>query len=170
MIESNLEIPFKNKSKEYIKAIIKGRKYGMNKAMLAIRNATRKLYKNVDNGSKTKESKYIDNISDAARVMKYRDDNYLGEAFSGVQILGISKKFSGTFRTRFFEGGTAERKTKDFKRKSKNGKIHLVKGGSRGKISNGKWYFKKAVEEKAGTALETITNSINKAIEKIKNG
>lgn len=59
------------------------------------------------NASK-RNPKYSDTLLDAIKVSVWEDNN---GAYSKVHTMGSKKKTSGTFRARFFEGGTVLRKT-----------------------------------------------------------
>lgn len=57
---------------------------------------------------KTGSGKYSDNLVDAIRIKKFSNE-YDEELSTGVHIMGTRAKTSGTYRTRFFEKGTADR-------------------------------------------------------------
>ena len=69
-----------------------------------------------------------------------------------VHIMGTRKQTSGTFRTRFFEGGTKVRKTK--------------KGYNRGKIK-ALYFFKDAVSATKDKVQSTLDKELSKTIQKI---
>ena len=155
-------------NERFKKEILKARKRGMNKAVMKIRNKTRRLIKSSLNHSTS--SKYDDTLADGARVSKYKDSSLVGEAIAGAHIMGIRKKGSGTFRLRFFESDTAKRFVKDHERKNrKNGGKHKVKGHTTGRIK-GKGFFKSAVDSEISKATSIIEEELNKAIEKCNNG
>ena len=158
-------------SDSFKKEILKARRTGMNKAVRTIKNTTRKLIKSLfPNATKETNSKYSDTIIEGARVSKYRESSLVGEAVAGVHVMGLRKKGSGTFRLRFFEGGTDKRFTKDYKRKNKkNGGMHHVKGHYTGSIK-GKGFFSSAVNSELGKAGSIIEAELIKAIEKCNNG
>lgn len=167
---NDFTLQFKYDSDELRKEVIKARKRGMNKAAQKIRNATRSLIKSkLPNASKP-NPKYDDKMIDGVRVSKYKESTLVGEAVSGVHIMGTRKKGSGTFRLKFFEDGTDNRQTESYYRTNPySGKKHKVKGHSTGSVS-GKGFFKSSVDSKINEAYSTIEQEIIKAIEKANNG
>lgn len=164
---SDIVTDWKNISDELRKEVLKARKRGMNKAMTKIKNETRKLIK----FKHSSDSKYSDSLKDAARVSKYRDSSLVGEAIAGVHVMGIRKKGSGTFRTRFFEMGTDERHIPTHKRKNrKNGGYSTVQGHSTGAIKPARGFFKSAVNSHINEAPNIIEQELQKAIDKCNNG
>lgn len=151
------------------KEVLKARKRGMNKAVMKIRNKTKSLIKSSLPASKNKNPKYSDTLLEGARVSKYKDSSLVGEAIAGAHIMGVRKSGSGTFRLRFFEGGTDKRYVKDHSRKNKNGGTHKVKGHYTGRIK-GKGFFKSAVDSEISKASSIIEQELNKAIDKCNNG
>ena len=161
---NDLTIQWENISKELKKCIIKGRKKGMMNAVRKIRNKTKSILKNVLPNSTKPNTKYNDKLTDGVRISKYRElpNN---ESVASVHIMGTRSKGSGTFRLRFFENDTAERHTKGYKRKSKNGLMYHVKGHNTGKIK-GKNFFGDAVNSELKNAPSIIEKELIKAIEK----
>lgn len=156
-------------SDEFKKEVLKARKRGMNKAVQKIRNTTKKFIKSsFPNATKTSD-KYNDSMIEGARVTKYKESTLVGEAVAGAHIMGLRKKGSGTFRLRFFEGGTEKRFIKDHKRKSKNGVSYHVKGHYTGSVK-GKSFFSNAVSTEINKATSIIEEELNKAINKCNNG
>lgn len=156
--------------KKFVNEIIKARKRGLNKAVSKIRNTTvRNIRSKFPNASKP--SKYFnDRMIEGARVVKYHESTLIGDGIAGAHVLGTQKKGSGTFRLRFFEGGTKERFVKTHKRKNrKNAGTHTVKGHSVGKIKGLK-FFDGAVSSELKNAKSIIDNELKKAIEKCNNG
>ena len=96
------------------------------------------------------KSKYNDTLEDAVRIIKVK--NSADTTTTGVHILGVRNKNSGTFRTRFFEGGTNERFTK----KSKKIKPHYT-----GRIPT-KWFFKDAIADAEARLIKNLQNEIDK--------
>ena len=157
-------------SDEFKKEVLKARRRGMNKAVSKIRNATKKLIKSTFPNATKSSDKYNDSLIEGARVSKYRESTLVGEAVAGTHIMGLRKKGSGTFRLRFFEGGTDKRFIKDHKRRNpKNGGMHHVKGHYTGSIK-GKGFFKSAVDSEINNASSIIEEELNKAIDKCNNG
>lgn len=60
-----------------------------------------------------KSAKYTDRLVDAIRSSKIKNEG-LGELRLKIHTLGSRKPGSGSFRTRFFEGGTKERIQKPY--------------------------------------------------------
>lgn len=153
---------------KFRKEILKARRRGMNKAVMAIRNKTRSLVKT--GLGRTNRNLYNDKIWEGARVSKYKEIESLNEAIAAVHIMGTSKKGSGTYRLRFFENGTKERKTNDYIRTHpKTGRRFKVSGHYIGKIGP-KEFFKNAVSETINKAPNIIEAEIKKAIERCNNG
>lgn len=147
LITTDATVQFKNLSKEVVKEISKARKRGMNRAASKIKNSTRKLIRNkFPNAAKS-------DLIEGARVVKYKEDQHLGEAVAGAHIMGVRSKGSTTYKLRFFEDGSEDnRKTK--------------KGYNRGKLK-GLHFFKEAYTKELPKAPEIIDKEIQKAIEKI---
>lgn len=157
-------------SDELRKEILKARRRGMNKAAMKIRNKTRSLIKSSFPAATKSNSKYSDKIIDGVRVSKYRESSLVGEAVAGVHVMGIRKSSSQTFKLRFFEGGTAERFTKSYKRKNRaNGGVHNVKAHRTGSIK-GKGFFSSAVQSELQNAPSIIEQELIKAVIKCNNG
>lgn len=95
-------------------------------------------------------SKYGDNIEDGVRIIKFKrySDNTVE---TGDHILGVREKNSGTFRLRFFEGGTKQRKTK--------------KGYNRGSIMP-RSFFKNAVDKNLPMIEEMLNKKYNEIASK----
>jgi len=60
--------------------------------------------------SRPSQSGYKDRLLDAVRVSKV--EAHGDEVSTKVHVMGVRSAGSGTFRARFFEGGTKERQTK----------------------------------------------------------
>ncbi len=162
---NDLIIQWKSISDDLRKEIVKGRKRGMMKAVRNIRNKTKSLLKRLLPNSTKSNPKYNDKLIDAVRVSKFREIDFLGESVASVHIMGTRSKSSGTYRTRFFENGTVDRHTKDYKRKSKSGKLYHVKGHRTGKII-GLNFFSEAVSSELKNAPSVIESELIKAIQK----
>lgn len=106
----------------------------------------------------TKRSqKYNDSLVDAVRISKPDGGSIT------VHTLGVRDKGSGTFRARFFEGGTKDRYQKTF-----NGK-KLKKKRLIGKISP-LGFFSTAVQTAQGKAFANMQSVLDKYIESKNNG
>ena len=99
-------------------------------------------------------SKYKDKMEDAVRLGKLEEEK--GEELSQkVHIMGDRSKGSGTFRARFFEKGTKERRNR--RTQSSYGRI------------TPRWYFKNA-QNQVFPKLQTIYMAeITKTVNKINN-
>ena len=111
-----------------------GMRKGMNKAAIRLKNKTKKILKSSLPRANKQGSKFSDKLIDGVRVTKYKELSKFG-ALSGVHIMGIRDKGSGTYRLRFFEGGTDERGIGlHFRRYKRKGGTYPVKSHSTGKI------------------------------------
>lgn len=94
------------------------------------------------------QSGYKDKLIDAVRVSKVQSTG--DEVTTKVHIMGVRSSGSGTFRARFFEGGTKERQSKSGK---KLGKIEALN------------FFAKAENSMSNLTVsldQVLTNLINK--------
>lgn len=94
------------------------------------------------------QSGYKDKLIDAVRVSKVQSTG--DEVTTKVHIMGVRSSGSGTFRARFFEGGTKERVSKSGK---KLGKIEALN------------FFQKAENSMSNLTVsldQVLTNLINK--------
>ena len=94
------------------------------------------------------QSGYKDKLIDAVRVSKVQSTG--DEVTTKVHIMGVRSSGSGTFRARFFEGGTKERTSKSGK---KLGKIEALN------------FFQKAENSMSNLTVsldQVLTNLINK--------
>lgn len=104
-------------------------------------------------------SKYSDKIEDAVRLGRLEKEKNQ-EMTQYVHILGTREKTSGTFRARFFEGGTVDRYNKKRRGKSLQTRRYV------GRITP-RWFFKNA-QSQVFPKLNTIyMNEIEKTIIKI---
>ena len=95
------------------------------------------------------QSGYKDKLIDAVRVSKVQSTG--DEVTTKVHIMGVRSSGSGTFRARFFEGGTKERVSK--KTGQKLGKIEALN------------FFQKAENSMQNLTVsldQVLTNLINK--------
>lgn len=114
------------------------------------KDARARLRQALPNASK-KNPKYSDTLLDAIRVSVWEDGN---GAYSKVHTMGSRKSTSGTFRARFFEGGTVVRQTKE--------------GKNRGALSQLN-FFGSALNSTKGEVESTIDRELTKAIQEIAN-
>lgn len=167
IIETDAVTKYASLSKEVKKALIKGRRKGMAKAASKIKSKTKSLIKSSFPAANKTSSNGSDKLIDGVRTIKYKYSEVIGEATTGVHILGTRKKNSQTYKLRFFEGGTGQRYIGKHKRTSKNGLSYNVSGHKVGKIS-GKVFFAQAISSESGKAPTYIEESIKKALENIK--
>lgn len=114
------------------------------------KDAKSKLRQALPNASK-RNPKYSDTLLDAIKVSVWEDSN---GAYSKVHTMGSRKKTSGTFRARFFEGGTDLRKTD--------------KDQSRGSLAP-KLFFSSAITATKNQVESTIDTELLKVIQAIAN-
>ena len=74
-----------------------------------LQRATKKQLR-MDMPTATKKGRYSDSLTDAVKRSKI-EETKRGEINAKVHIMGSRRTGSGTFRTRFFEKGTAPRRT-----------------------------------------------------------
>ena len=111
-------------------------------------DARKKLRKELPSATRSK-GKYSDTLISAIRTSVKESKDGMD---AKVHIMGSRSKTSGTFRTRFFEGGTVERKTK--------------KGYSRGKIKP-LYFFQNAIDATKNKVESTLDSELSKTIQKI---
>lgn len=99
--------------------------------------------------------KYSDTLREGVRTTGIRDDSSIY-----VHILGSRAKTSGTFRLRFFEGGTKDRYAKTYNGKPLKKKRYL------GKIPQGKYsFFESSVMAAQSSAVSTFNEQLQKYID-----
>lgn len=84
------------------------KKRALNKAGGTIKKEVKKQFKTELPAATKRNPNYIDRLIDAVRSSKVKEKG-LGELILKIHVMGNRKKGSGTFRARFFEGGTRER-------------------------------------------------------------
>ena len=84
------------------------KKRALNKAGGTIKKEVKKQFKTELPAATKRNPNYIDRLIDAVRSSKVKEKG-LGELILKIHVMGNRKKGSGTFRARFFEGGTQER-------------------------------------------------------------
>lgn len=143
-------------AKEMLEALSTRKIMGMQKKALrkagnvVKKDAKSKLRQSLPNASK-RNPLYSDTLLDAIRVSVWEDGN---GAYSKVHTMGSKKKTSGTFRARFFEGGTVVRQTKESKNRGALSPIN---------------FFSSAVSSTKGEVESTIDKELSKAIQDIAN-
>lgn len=111
---------------------------------------------------RSRNPKYSDSMYNAIRMKVFQEKDF--QWYFKVHILGSRKKTSGTFRLRFFEGGTVLRKTKN-PYVDKLGRRYPV-GLNRGQI-RGTNFFRSAVQGVDNEVVEAIQNNLVEEIKKI---
>jgi len=85
----------------------------LSKAGNAIKRDARKTFKSRLPKASHKGDKFSDRLIDAIRTSKIKNEG-TGELHLKVHTMGSRKSSSGTFRARFFEGGTKDRRQKPY--------------------------------------------------------
>lgn len=133
-----------------LKEMTKATRSSLRKAAMALKKETQRNMIAELGDAATSRGRYFDTLLDAVRVSKFdkRNDSIK------VHIMGTRDKGSGTFRTRFFEGGTVGRTTTGTgKKKYDNGDITAHK------------FFENAIS--STPTEDIIVVEINKAVDKI---
>lgn len=107
---------------------------------------------------------YTDTLADAVRMSIHQDNT--NNFYFVVHILGSRKKTSGTFRTKFFEGGTVPRKTKAPYTDSLGRRFPA--GLNRGQLKP-KNFFASAISGSENTVIEAIKTNFIDDLNKILN-
>ena len=84
------------------------KKRALNKAGGTIKKTVKEKFKTELPAATKRNPNYNDRLIDAVRSSKVKEKG-LGELILKIHVMGNRKKGSGTFRARFFEGGTQER-------------------------------------------------------------
>ena len=114
--------------------------------------------------ARTSNPKYSDTLYDGVRIGVQQDSDF--RWFVKVHVLGSRSKTSGTFRLRFFEGGTVPRKTKNAYT-DKLGRTYPA-GQNRGQLKAIN-FFSSAVSSKQSEVIEAIETNLLEEIQKIIN-
>ena len=114
--------------------------------------------------SKTPNPKYSDTLYDGVRIGVQQDSDF--RWIVKVHVLGSRGKTSGTFRLRFFEGGTVPRKTKNAYT-DKLGRTYPA-GQNRGQLRAIN-FFSSAVSAKQSEVIDAIETNLLEEIQKIIN-
>lgn len=121
-----------------------------------IKRKTKKNLKATGINLHSVNSKYSDSLIDAVRVSKPQDGAIK------VHVMGIREKTSGTFRLRFFEGGTKVRYNKTYKG------VHLEKKHKTGSIKAYN-FFATALSSSDAEMTNAMDKALTKQIEKAWN-
>ena len=137
----------------------------------ALRKSARILYDNtkinlLSSVPKPTQSnpKYTDTLVDAVRMAVHQDNT--NNFYFVVHIMGTRKSGSGTFRTKFFEGGTAPRHTKA-PYKDRLGRTYPA-GLNRGSLKPTN-FFATAIAGSEGTVINAIQKNFMIELNKIWN-
>lgn len=162
---NNLEADFSKLSTYWKEELAKAKSKGLRRAAALLRKTTKSL---VDSETQSHaNTKFSDRISDGVMIGRYRKSYLLlGKDEIPVHVFGSRRKNSGTYRLRFLDGGTVERKTKDYRRTIK-GKNHTVKGHSTGKII-GKHFLERSYNSSEGRIKSAVENELIKVLNKLK--
>lgn len=135
----------------------------------ALSRAGRLLYKQTQQNvsstvpnARTRSEKYSDTLYEGVRMGVQQDSDF--RWFLKVHILGSRKKTSGTFRLRFFEGGTVPRKTKNSYTDSL-GRVYPA-GLQRGQLRAYN-FFSSAISAKQSEVIEAIEQNLLEEIQKL---
>lgn len=109
--------------------------------------------------SRNSQSGYSDKLIDAVRVSRIKAEG--NEVSTKVHVMGVRSSGSGTFRARFFEGGTRERLTKKDYTDSLGRHYSAGKPLGRIKALN---YF-----QRAQSALSNLAISLDRILEELIN-
>ena len=121
----------------------------LRKAANVLRADARSKFRKELPSASRKSRKYSDSLIKAIMTSVREGDEGID---AKVHIMGSRSKTSGTFRTRFFEGGTEVRQTK--------------KGYNRGKIKPLN-FFQSAVDSTRNKVQSTLDSELSKTIQEI---
>lgn len=121
----------------------------LRKAANVLRTDARSKFRKELPSASRKSKKYSDSLIKAIMTSVKEGDEGID---AKVHVMGTRSKTSGTFRTRFFEGGTEVRKTK--------------KGYNRGKIKPLN-FFQSAVDSTRNKVQSTLDSELSKTIQEI---
>lgn len=121
----------------------------LRKAANVLRTDARSKFRKELPSASRKSKKYSDSLIKAIMTSVKEGDEGID---AKVHIMGSRSKTSGTFRTRFFEGGTEARQTK--------------KGYNRGKIKPLN-FFQSAVDATRNKVQSTLDSELSKTIQEI---
>ena len=143
-------------AKEMMEALSTRKIMGMQKKVLrkagnVVKKDAKSKFRSALPNANKKNPKYTDTLLDAIKVSVWEDNN---GAYSKVHTMGSKKSTSGTFRARFFEGGTVLRKT--------------AKGQNRGSIAP-LYFFTSATNATKNKVESTIDTELSKVIQAIAN-
>jgi len=167
---NNAKIEIDSKSLEKIidelsgKEMVKAQKRALSKAGRLLFKQTKQNVASMVPNSRKPNPKYSDTLYDGVRISVQQDSDF--RWFVKVHVLGSRGKTSGTFRLRFFEGGTIPRKTKNAYT-DKLGRTYPA-GQNRGQLRAYN-FFSSAVTAKQSEVIEAIETNLVEEIQKIIN-
>lgn len=104
---------------------------------------------------------YSDRLVDAVKIRAKNDrDAESGVIIGKIHVMGSQKKGSGTFRTRFFEGGTKDRYQKTYKGRPLKKKRYI------GKL-DAKYFFRSGQSGVQDTVSSEISNALIETIQRL---
>lgn len=161
-IEVNGAVDWENKlteiaPKEIDKAIRKGMRKGLQThRKQVIQNLKTSLPKAVK-----RNPMYNDRLVDAVKIRAKNDrDAESGVIIGKIHVMGTQKKGSGTYRTRFFEGGTKDRYQKTYKGRPLKKKRYIGKIGPLG-------FFQSGAANVQGTVSSEISKELISTIDRL---
>lgn len=168
MSKANIKIDFTELEKTIdrlsSKDMVKAQKRALSRAGRLLYRQTQKNVSSLVPNAKTPSAKYSDTLYDGVRMSVSQDSDF--RWFLKVHIMGSRSKSSGTFRLRFFEGGTVPRKTKNAYTDSL-GRTYPA-GQNRGQLKAHN-FFSTAISAKQSEVIEAIQQNLLEEIEKISN-
>ena len=167
---SNTKIEIDAKNLEEIinqlsgKEMAKAQKRALSRAGRLLFKQTKQNVASMVPNSRKPNPKYSDTLYDGVRIGVQQDSDF--RWFVKVHVLGSRGKTSGTFRLRFFEGGTVPRKTKNAYT-DKLGRTYPA-GQNRGQLRAIN-FFSSAVSAKQSEVIDAIETNLLEEIQKIIN-
>lgn len=146
------------------KEMAKAQKRALSRAGRLLFKQTKQNVASMVPNSRKPNPKYSDTLYDGVRIGVHQDSDF--RWFVKVHVLGSRGKTSGTFRLRFFEGGTVPRKTKNAYT-DKLGRTYPA-GQNRGQLRAIN-FFSSAVSAKQSEVIDAIETNLLEEIQKIIN-
>lgn len=168
MSKANIEIDFTELEKTIDrlsgKDMAKAQKRALSRAGRLLYRQTQQNVSSLVPNAKSPSNKYSDTLYDGVRMSVKQDADF--RWLLNVHIMGSRSKTSGTFRLRFFEGGTVPRKTKNAYTDSL-GRTYPA-GQNRGQLKAHN-FFSAAISSKQSEVIDAIQQNLLEEIEKISN-
>lgn len=139
------------------------KKKALNKAAGGIKKTVKQKFRTLLPMATVKNPLYNDKLIDAVRSSKVKEKG-LGGLFVKIHTMGKRKKGSGTFRARFFEGGTQKRELKPGI-KDKLGRTY-TKARSIGRIHPPLYFFRDSMSS-VNTASINMNSYLEQEINKL---